>query len=109
MLDDATYEGLVATAFRRIMDAADELDPDVLDADSTGDMVTLTSAGGEKCVVNTQRAVQQIWVAGQGQGVHFDYDAHSSAWLDDKGRGIELLGFVSECVQALCGQPLAYQ
>lgn len=101
MLDESTYNREVAAVFRRIIDAADTLDPDELEADATGDMVTLTSATGEKCIVNTQRAVRQIWVAGKGQGIHFSWDAASGTWLDDKGKGLELLRFVEEVVEAI--------
>ena len=106
MLDEVTYNQQVASAFRRIMDAADALDPDVLEADSTGDMVTLTSSRGEKCIVNTQRAVKQIWVAGQGQGIHFDFDPQTGQWRDDKGKGLELFAFVADSVQAMSGARL---
>lgn len=75
MMDEARYNQLVSAAFKRILAAADGIDPDILEADSTGDMVTLTAASREKCIVNTQRAVRQVWVAGRGQGIHFDYDA----------------------------------
>jgi len=107
-VDEALYNQEIATAFRRILDAADQFDPDLLEADSTGDMVTLTNARGEKCIINTQRAVKQIWVAGQGQGIHFDFDAAAGEWKDDKSRGIELFSFVSDCVKALTGEPLSY-
>lgn len=107
MLDEATYATLTAAAFKRILEAADALDPDVLEADGTGDMVTLTSARGEKVVVNTQRAVQQIWVAGNSQGVHFSYDEQRRQWRDDKGKGLELFAWVADCVQACSGARLA--
>src|SRR5262249_45017124 len=97
------YNLRVSKAFKRILTAVDDADPDLLDAESTGDMVTLTSARGEKCVVNTQRAVSQIWVAGQGQGIHFSYHPESDRWLDDKGKGLELLPCVAECVEAISG------
>lgn len=106
MLDEASYNLKVSQVFRRILDAADRVDPDVLDADSTGDMVTLTSAKGEKCVVNTQRAVRQIWVAGKSQGIHFSWDPASDEWRDDKGKGLELLSFVSEVVESISGAKL---
>lgn len=109
MLDEASYNQKVAAVFRRLLDAVDRIDPDLLDADSTGDMVTLTSARGEKCVVNTQRAVRQIWVAGKGQGIHFSYDAALDAWRDDKGKGLELFAFVAEVVEAIAGEPLSYR
>jgi CyaY protein len=106
MLDEATYNQKVAAAFRRILEAVDQLDPDLLDAESTGDMVTLTSGRGEKCVVNTQRAVRQIWVAGKGQGIHFSYEASADVWVDDKGKGLELFAFVADVVEALTGERL---
>jgi len=108
MLDEATYNQKISSVFRRILDAVDRLDPDLVDAESTGDMVTLTSARGEKCVVNTQRAVRQIWVAGKGQGIHFSYDASADVWGDDKGRGLELFAFIADVVEAITGEHLHY-
>ena len=107
-MDEATYNQLISAAFKRIIAAADELDPDVLEAESTGDMVTLTAASREKCIVNTQRAVRQIWVAGRGQGIHFTYDAATHSWKDDKGRGLELLAFVADVVRELTGEAFVY-
>jgi CyaY protein len=107
VIDEARYNQLVATAFKRIVAAADTLDPDTLEAESTGDMVTLTSRSREKCVVNTQRAVRQIWVAGKGQGIHFSYDEASGTWRDDKGKGLELFAFVSDVVRELTGEALS--
>lgn len=108
MLEEARYNQLSSALFKRILAAADQLDPDTLEADSTGDMVTLTASSGEKCVVNTQRAVRQIWVAGKSQGLHFDFHEASGQWLDDKGKGVELLAWVSEVVQEISGNPLSY-
>ncbi len=108
MMNESTYNQLVAAAFKRIMAAADALDPDDLEAESTGDMVTLTAASREKCIVNTQRAVRQIWVAGRGQGIHFSYDTASGSWLDDKGKGLELFRFVADVVQQISGEALTY-
>ncbi|GHG62281.1 iron donor protein CyaY [Comamonas sp. JC664] len=107
-MEEARYNQLVSAAFKRILVAADDLDPDTLEADSTGDMVTLTAASREKCIINTQRAVRQIWVAGRGQGIHFDYDAATGTWKDDKGRGLELMSFVASVVRDISGVDLVY-
>ncbi len=107
-MDEARYNQLVAAAFRRLLAAADTLDPDILEADSTGDMITLTARSREKCVINTQRAVRQIWVAGTGEGIHFAYDDATGTWKDDKGRGLELFSFVAQVVKEISGEPLAY-
>jgi CyaY protein len=58
-------------------------------------------------VVNTQRAVRQIWVAGKSQGIHFSWNG--ARWIDDKAKGLELFAWVAECVEAACGQKLSFE
>ncbi len=106
LLEESLYDGLVAQAFRSILTAVDGADPDRLEADATADMVTLTSHTGEKCIINTQRAVRQIWVAGGGEGIHFSWDDAAQTWRDDKGRGLELLSFVDGVVAQMSGERL---
>ncbi|HYI02233.1 iron donor protein CyaY [Hyalangium sp.] len=108
MMDEGLYNQRVAAVFKRMLAAADALDPDVLEAESTGDMLTLTARSREKCIVNTQRAVRQIWVAGKGQGIHFSYDEASGTWKDDKGKGLELFSFVADVVRELSGEQFVY-
>jgi CyaY protein len=105
-MDETHYNHLVADAFQRLMGALDQTDPDLLDADSTGDMVTITAASGQKVIVNTQRATRQIWVAGKGMGIHFDIGP-DGRWMDDKGKGVELFTFVADAVEAVAGVRLA--
>ncbi len=106
-MDDAQFSLSVAQVFKRLIKAVDAADPDVLEADSTGDMVTIIATKtGEKVVVNTQRAVHQVWVAGKGAGIHFSFDDAKGLWVDDKGKGLELLSWVSECVEAATGERL---
>ena len=107
-MDEARYNQLVAAAFKRLLAAADAIDPDVLEAESTGDMLTLTTPKREKCIVNTQRAVRQIWVAGKGQGIHFTYDDATGTWKDDKGKGLELFTYVADVVRELSGEDFPY-
>lgn len=106
-MDDASYSAAVSRVFKRLVKACDEVDPDRLEADATGDMVTITAPRtGEKVIVNTQRAVQQIWVAGKGEGVHFSLGA-DDRWHDDKGKGLELMAWVTECVASATGERIA--
>ena len=108
MMDEARYNQLVSAVFKRMLAAADELDPDILEAETTGEMLTLTSRSREKCIVNTQRAVRQIWVAGKSQGIHFTYDDATGTWKDDKGKGLELFSFVADVVREISGADFAY-
>ena len=104
--DEPEFDSLVAAVFRKLLTALDRADPDRIEADGTPDLLTLTAAGGEKVIINTQRAVRQIWVAGQGEGVHFSFEPSSRRWLDDRGRGLELTSFIAACVRSACGVEL---
>lgn len=108
MMSESEYNQRVAAVFKRLLAALDEVDPDVLEADATADMVTITSNRGEKCIVNTQRAARQIWVAGKSQGIHFSYDESSGTWKDDKGKGLELFSFVADVVKSISGMAFHY-
>jgi CyaY protein len=105
-MDETTFETSVRQVFRRLVAAADAADPDLVECDATSDMVTLSSpTSGAKVVVNTQRAVRQVWVAGKGVGVHFVLGP-DGVWRDDKGQGFELESWVRGCVEAATGARL---
>lgn len=109
MTDEAHYDSAVGAIFKRLVRAIDAADPDIVECDATGDMVTVTATKtGAKVVVNTQRAVQQIWVAGKGVGVHFS-QGPDGRWLDDKGKGLELEPWVAECIAAATGRPFTLE
>lgn len=102
-MDASSYSTAVSSFFKKLVAAVDAADPDVIECDSTGDMVTITAPrSGAKVIVNTQRAVSQIWVAGKGVGVHFSR-AQDGRWLDDRGKGLELGAWVSDCVREASG------
>lgn len=101
------YQASVAAFFKKLVSAVDAVDPDLLECDATGDMVTIVAPkSGAKIIVNTQRAVSQIWVAGKGEGVHFSL-ATDGRWLDDKQKGHELSAWVAECVRDASGVTLS--
>ncbi len=102
-MDEPTYQRLADTAFRRIADAFADVDPDVVDCDVAGDVVTLTLAGGKRCIVNTQRPTRQIWLAANARGWHFSWDATAERWLDDKGKGEELYATLAAIVKGATG------
>ena len=65
--------------------------PAQADAETAGDVVTITFADGARVVMNTQRPARQVWLAGGARAWHFSYDESREAWMDDKGQGDELL------------------
>lgn len=108
-MDDANYSAQVAAFFKKLVAAVDAADPDLVECDATGDMVTITAVkSGAKVIVNTQRAVSQIWVAGKGVGVHFSRAA-DGRWVDDKDKGLELAAWVSECIRDASGAAISLE
>ena len=90
-MDEGRYMDLAHATFRRVLDLFDEVDPDEADAETAGDVVTITFADGARVVMNTQRPARQIWLAGGARAWHFSYDEARQVWMDDKGQGDELL------------------
>ncbi|MEZ4259026.1 MAG: iron donor protein CyaY [Polyangiaceae bacterium] len=105
-MDESRYQDLADAAFRKIEDALDTADPDLVDYERAGDVITMTFKGGKRCVVNTQRPTRQVWLAADARAWHFSYDDASSRWLDDKGGDVELHAKIAEIVASLAGVTL---
>ena len=95
-MDETRYEQLAKQAFDAVLDLFEDVDPDEADVEESGDVIRILFGGGQVVVMNTQRPVRQIWLAGNARGWHFDYDPDSGRWLDDRGSGEELLATVAK-------------
>jgi CyaY protein len=108
-MDERAYQHLADTALARIEKAFRDVDPDDVDCERSGDVVTLTLKGGKKCVVNTQRPTRQIWLAANARAWHFAWDEGAKTWVDDKGQRngdgspVELFGSVQRIVRESSG------
>jgi CyaY protein len=107
-MDESTYQTLADATFRSIGDAFESIDPELVDCEAAGDVVTLTLASGKKCVVNTQRPTRQIWLAANARAWHFSWDESSRRWMDDKGRGEELFATLSRIVKDATGTEVRF-
>lgn len=103
-MDEARFRLLADETFRRILDGFDAFDADDADVDTAGNTLTVTFSNRQRCVVNTQAATRQIWLAGGQSGWHFSYDEASKRWLHDKGTGDELFAVLSRLTQEAIGQ-----
>ncbi len=110
MMTESRYHQLVAEAFRKIEDGIAECDPQDVDLDSAGDVLTITLKESLRCIVNTQRPTRQIWLAwaAKGRAWHFAWDDAKSQWLDDKGHGDELFATLKMIVKESAGVDVAY-
>lgn len=99
MNDEAEYFRHAEAAFRRIDTALGDLDVALVDCERSGDVITLTFAGGKRCVVNTQRPTQQIWLAASSRGWHFRFDGTN--WVDEKDASVEFFATLAVIVKEL--------
>lgn len=107
-MDESRFDQLAQAAFKKLQLGLDPLDADLVDLEFSGDMLTLTTADDQKCIINTQRAARQLWVAGDGEGLHFDYHETAGRWVDDRSRKIDLFGFVAEWVGKTTGRRVTF-
>jgi CyaY protein len=108
MLDEARYQKLADTALRTIERTLGDFDPDEIDCELAGDVLTLTFPGNRKCVVNTQRPTRQIWVAASARAWHFSYDEGKDRWIDNKRPEVELFGQIAEIVREATGKSVGF-
>jgi CyaY protein len=74
-------ESLLARIERDCDRINDQTDADI-DAQRTGNMVTLAFPSGSQIVVNLQKPLHEVWLAARAGGFHFRYaDGH---WRDTK-------------------------
>ncbi|MCG8557687.1 MAG: iron donor protein CyaY [Proteobacteria bacterium] len=104
-MDEQAYLHLADATFGRLMDALSDVDPEVVDCERAGDVVTLTFADGRRSVLNTQRPTRQLWLAGGESAWHFSYQSTTGRWIDDKGRG-ELFAILGRLVRDASGLEL---
>lgn len=107
-MDDTTYQRRADDAFRAIERALDAVDPDLVDCETAGDVVTLSFPGGKRCIVNTQRPTQQLWLAGGARAWHFSFDERTQRWMDDKGHGDELFATLARVIEEMGGPRVAF-
>lgn len=110
MIDEATYHRLVDKLWKGVLDAFEDVDPDLAEAYSAGDVVTITLRGGARIILNTQRSTRQVWLAhaARSRAWHFDYDPASQRWMDDKHQGLELTATLAAAVKDLVDLDLAF-
>jgi len=104
-LTDPEYRAKLQQVYDRVLRALDDVDPDVCEADLAQGALTIRLANGARWVLSGQPPVRQLWlaVASRGRAFHFDYDAGTQSWRDDKGEGLEVVSFLEQLLREDAG------
>jgi CyaY protein len=103
LIDEATYRQHAEDAMRRIDAAFEAVDPDLAESDYAQGTLIITFAQSRKLIVSPQAPLRQIWLAFRDRAWHFDEDAATGRWLDDRGQGVELLQLISDLAREHAG------
>ena len=106
-MENKEYFARVSELFEIVEEKLDEFEEDV-DYDSTPDklMVNLEK-NDEKIVINTQRAIQEIWLAGNSRGWHFHYIAEKNIWFAEAEKE-EFFKCLADLLTANLGKDVAF-
>jgi CyaY protein len=102
-MDEQRFRHLADETFKRILDGFDAIDAEQADVETAGNTINIAFTDGSRCVVNTQGATHQIWLAGGQSGWHFSYDEGTQRWLHDKGTGDELFDILTRLTHRATG------
>ncbi len=107
---ESEYRKKIQQVYDRIEKALADVDPDLAECEQANGVLTITFSDRTRCILSGQPSVRQLWVAlaALGTAYHFNYDAGSGTWIDDKGRGIELLSYMQKFLQDKTGQKLMW-
>jgi len=105
---ETEYRKHIQEVFDRIERAMDQVDPDLAECEQAHGAMTIVFGDQTKCILSAQPSVQQLWLALAAKGVafHFNWDASRQRWIDDKGRGIELVDYLQAQLREKTGQSI---
>ena len=80
-MENKEYFKRVSELFERVEEKLDQFE-DEIDYDPTPDKLMVSfEKNNKKIVINTQRAVKEIWLAGNSRGWHFKFQPDKEIWF----------------------------
>ncbi len=83
-VDEQDFLRRADLCLERVAAWLEDFDPDEVDFATADGVVTLEFGDGQRFVLNRQAAADQMWFAAGARAWHYDFDAASEAWVDDR-------------------------
>ncbi len=99
-MEEKEYRKLIDGVYKKLSIAFEQVDPDIVEFETSQGSGILLFADGTKCILSTQPSTRQLWLAAASKGIafHFNYNPTQDTWFDDKNLGIELFSFLKKLV-----------
>lgn len=85
-MTEATNNQAYAETLEQLEELLDNSDADI-DYDTVSDILTIEFEDRSKIIINYQSANGQLWLAARSGGFHYDYDAKTGEWKNDRNGG----------------------
>ena len=106
-MENKEYLKRVEELFQIVEDKLDEYE-DEIDYDHTPDKLMLNfESSGKKVVINTQRAIKEIWLAGNSRAWHFQFLSDQDIWFA-KAEQEEFYNCLANLLSDNLGQPVSF-
>jgi CyaY protein len=105
-MPEKTFTETYDDTIEQLEELLDNCDADI-DYDTISDIVTIEFENGSKLIINKQSAADQLWLAARSGGFHYDYDAGSSRWLNDRS-GEEFFAELSKLATEQAGEEISF-
>ena len=107
-MDRKDYLELADACLDRVADWLEAFDPDEVDFSPADGVLTIEFADGVRFVLNRQAAAEQMWLAAGARAWHYDWDAKSERWSNDRD-GHDLYERLSEAVSEKIGRAVSVE
>ena len=107
-MTDLEYQNLAESVLKAVEMACDRLnDESQVDIDNqrTGGLITLTFSNRSQIIINLQKPLHEIWMAGRAGGFHYKFN--SGQWRDTKDAS-EFFANLSRYASEQAGQPVLF-
>ena len=105
-LDDAAFRRLSDECLAAHARWLAEFDPDEVDYHEADGVLTLEFGDGTRFVLNRQAATRQMWYAAGARAWHYDWNASTRQWVDDRD-GHELAANLRWTISEMLGRTAA--
>jgi CyaY protein len=103
-MSDSDYLRRAEAVLAAVEAALDDIDADI-EAERSGNVLTLEFANRSKIIVNLQPPMQEVWIAAKAGGFHFRYI--DGEWRDTRN-GTEFYAALSDYATQQAGEPVRF-
>lgn len=106
-MENKEYFARISELFEKVEEKLDEFE-DEIDYDLSPDKLMINiEKNGKKIVINTQRSIKEIWLAGNSRGWHFKYDLANNIWFA-KAENVEFFACLAKLLSENLGESVSF-